>query len=1689
MTTLQITFVSESAGYDNAFGWYNSRTGEAGIIFISTNDDGPKAAISAGTTATIDVDQADIDAGNIGFFLIPNGADIYGKGKHGALNGPLSFDTKGNGDGQILDARGRPLNGEQGEIIFSDRALNKRNVDYTKGDDDANGILGRIGFEDLVKKSDRDYNDLVVDVTIVNANLPPVINDQAFQIAENSAAGTLVGAVVASDPDAGQSLSYAIVAGNESGAFSVNAATGEITVADASKLDFEDLDLDSYDLTVQVTDNGSGTLADTAVVSIGVTDAPPIVGTPGDDNLSGTNGDDVLLGDLGNDVLRGGADNDVLNGGVVADFQSDDGVRDTDRADYSAAAGAVNVNLASGIAQDGDGGTDTLIGVEAVNGSAYDDVLTGGSNAFVEFFRGGAGNDTIDGGNWNDRAEYMNATGGIVVNMAALASNRGTVTGDASIGSDTLANIEIVYGTDFADSYNATGFLSASAPGGLFTNFNSFEGRGGNDTITGNGGTRIEFTGATAGIVANLATGIATGDDSVGTDTFSGVNSVRGSNFSDTLLGGNPLLNGFESFEGRGGNDTIEGGQGYDLAVYAFDGPISTGVTVNLAAGTVTGDPILTGVDTLRGVEGVRGSHKDDWYDAAGFDAFSVNAGSLGPSGTYNDFEGTGGDDTIIGNGNTRIIYTQAREGVSANLATGTVVGGASVGTDTILGSVWAVRGSNFDDVLIGSDAGPEDFEGRAGDDFIDGGGGFNVAAYNIGASGGGTFIANGLPGGFAATAPGLGVDTLLNITQITGTNFGDLFDGSASTVGYTFLAQAGNDTLIGSQGGDFLNGGIGDDTLSGGAGDDFVDGGAGNDVVDGGDGFDQAHYEFGATSSGSFIANGLGVVNATAGGTGTDSLTNVELIAGTAFSDLFDASAATLGYSFDGYLGDDTLIGSQGDDQLRGSDGNDVLSGGAGNDFLDGGFGSNDRADYSAAFGAVSVDLMAMTAFDGMGGTDTPIGIEDITGSAFDDSLFGDAASNALLGGMGNDLLRGREGADYIDGGAGLDRIEFFNPWDGLDTVAGFEAVPGGDVIDISDWLQNWTGFAGGAGGPLSNFVRMETIGPDAQLQLDADGVGPMFWQPLATLLGRAGLTLDALVANGNLDSGAVSGGGITLIGTPGNDFLDGTPGNDTIIADLGNDFLRGRGGNDLLDGGVVADLQSDVGWRDSDRIDYSSAFIGVDVNLATGIALDGEGGVDTLIGIESVTGSIYNDQFTGSGAFFESFLASAGDDMINGAGGLDSADYSNASSGVSISLGGFGGFSTSTGSVSGDASVGFDTLLDVEQFIGSNSADTLNVGLFQSASQPGDFPSSFNTLQGRGGNDLISGNGNTRIEYSGATTSGVTVNLATGIATGDASVGTDTFSGVNAARGTSFDDILLGGNPLYNGLESLDGRGGNDTMDGGQGWDRADYGFNGAVGIGITANLATGTVTGDPLLVGMDTLRGIEAIRGSHRADSYDATGFSNLSLNTGWNGTLNEFEGMAGNDTILGNGNTRASYAGARESVGVDLAAGTAVGGASVGSDTILGGVNAVRGSNFGDTLAGSASNDTLEGLSGNDLLRGGLGADFLNGGAGSDTYDFNMLEEAADTVFGFSAGPGGDVLDIADLLAISTSYAGGAGGALAEFVRLQAAGPDAQLQIDADSSFGGGNWQTLATLLGGSALDLGTLQSGGNLDILI
>ncbi|MES1149174.1 MAG: hypothetical protein ABUL53_08310, partial [Bradyrhizobium guangdongense] len=201
-------------------------------------------------------------------------------------------------------------------------------------------------------------------------------------------------------------------------------------------------------------------------------------------------------------------------------------------------------------------------------------------------------------------------------------------------------------------------------------------------------------------------------------------------------------------------------------------------------------------------------------------------------------------------------------------------------------------------------------------------------------------------------------------------------------------------------------------------------------------------------------------------------------------------------------------------------------------------------------------------------------------------------------------------------------------------------------------------------------------------------------------------------------------------------------------------------------------------------------------------------------------------NDIFTGNG----------GDDTFEGDFGYDRAYYGNASAAVNVQL--------ADGFVTG-AATGTDTLKSIELVTGSDFADLYNAG--STPNNPGGFSAAstnsgstvtsntlglFNEFAGRGGDDQIFGNGQTRVSYYHAT-SAVTVTFtgwtnaasgSTGFADGDASVGHDTLSGVNWARGSFFDDIFHGATNPSGSTENFEGLGGDDLIDGG-GFDRAVY------------------------------------------------------------------------------------------------------------------------------------------------------------------------------------------------------------------------------------------------------------------------
>jgi hypothetical protein len=75
-----------------------------------------------------------------------------------------------------------------------------------------------------------------VSVIVSDENIAPLINNQTFEVNQNSSNGTNVGTVVASDPNAGQTLTYSILSGNTNGAFSINSSTGMLSVANSTAL-------------------------------------------------------------------------------------------------------------------------------------------------------------------------------------------------------------------------------------------------------------------------------------------------------------------------------------------------------------------------------------------------------------------------------------------------------------------------------------------------------------------------------------------------------------------------------------------------------------------------------------------------------------------------------------------------------------------------------------------------------------------------------------------------------------------------------------------------------------------------------------------------------------------------------------------------------------------------------------------------------------------------------------------------------------------------------------------------------------------------------------------------------------------------------------------------------------------------------------------------------------------------------------------------------------------------------------------------------------------------------------------------------------------------------------------------------------------------------------------------------------
>lgn len=135
--------------------------------------------------------------------------------------------------------------------------------------------------------------------------------------------------------------------------------------------------------------------------------------------------------------------------------------------------------------------------------------------------------------------------------------------------------------------------------------------------------------------------------------------------------------------------------------------------------------------------------------------------------------------------------------------------------------------------------------------------------------------------------------------------------------------------------------------------------------------------------------------------------------------------------------------------------DSNDIFIGGAGADRLIGG-SSVDTASYEGSTLAVRVDLLAGTYSGGDAAGDTLTGIENLTGSAFDDFLVGDLRDNVLRGGAGNDTVGASWGGDELYGEAGNDILNGGFGSDVIEGGAGADVIMGGTGTDTASYATS---------------------------------------------------------------------------------------------------------------------------------------------------------------------------------------------------------------------------------------------------------------------------------------------------------------------------------------------------------------------------------------------------------------------------------------------------------------------------------------------------------------------------------------------------------------------------------------------------------------------------------------------------------
>ena len=458
-----------------------------------------------------------------------------------------------------------------------------------------------------------------------------------------------------------------------------------------------------------------------------------LFGGDGDDQLAGGKGNDLLSGDTGADTAAGGAGSDRIRVNSAADVVVEllnegsdtvesavsytladgthvevlqltgtaavtatgnafgntlagnsgnntlDGAGGFDSASYAGATAGVRIDLVAGTATGQ--GSDTLLSIERVFGSAFADSMLGSAGA--DILNGGAGADTLRGGTGGD-TYVVDHLADLVAELTTDPAEIDRV--EALISWTLNGNVEHLQllgsaanGTGNTLANDILGNAAANALLGGDGN-DTLTGDAGNDTLTGGTGADLLVGGAGADRygVDSLADTITETTTAAEIDTVAAsLNWTLGANLENLELAGNARVGTGNALANRifggSGNDTLDGGLGAD-SLSGGDG--NDVYLVNSALDVCSETFLDSGTDEVRSTA--------SYTLGSGQLERLVLLGTAGLSGNGNDW-----NNTITGNsGNNSLGGAGGNDALAGGDGNDTLRGGS--GSDTLAGGAGA---------------------------------------------------------------------------------------------------------------------------------------------------------------------------------------------------------------------------------------------------------------------------------------------------------------------------------------------------------------------------------------------------------------------------------------------------------------------------------------------------------------------------------------------------------------------------------------------------------------------------------------------------------------------------------------------------------------------------------------------------------------------------------------------------------------------------------------------------------------------------------------------------------------------------------------------------------------------------------------------------------------------------------------